>query len=710
MNLLSKSLRRLGRKTSGYRRTKRQKQSLAILGKCELFDRNWYIQSYPDVRESGVDPVRHYLESGWREGRDPGPDFCTTAYLKANSDVAALGINPLLHYVEHGKFEGRGAPHQGAPFRATFSPEQRFGPAAPCARYQRPDRAVPSWIRAGRIEVRKETASIGELTVATFDGGHQRESYDRALQQLAWFSGQARVNPETMRLSAGVTLTLRDAWHEGGGVIRTRWWGSEGPLVVRAIQHLSEQAVLVGEGCVTDGFDCVDLIPPNPFFPILFLFTSAAGEFAGYWQLTFPALCRGGAHYSELIALAGSDPPLDLTSVDRELAERLVGVRTGQTERAVDQISVALTHADGTQQLFRAEYRRWLAAVMHMPVIADSQPVNLAEEYLAAAVALDAEPRANGGAMLKLSGEMVPTLSALVTSRNGSGDDDIAGSIIVEGADRNLATLVHLPSGMRVADFGSDVSSLPALTCQDAERSFLKEAPVLAIRLPRRRMLDDAELLVPKASATVANPPSISWILQPDLWSEPQLAQSMEALAQQNTREAAIIFVGDVSKWIMDQADRLFGARIHRVATAIDVGRVIATPYAGYVGPAIVLHDPRAAGLLAEALDASDAITATAPLVTAEKRGKGSIVIGDRDNVSASATFLPGATVPIASAQGEFWISHAQTIRESSDRREGHICVITVTVSRLMKTKASAPFTFPLANEGRFVRGEALIG
>ena len=42
-----------------------------------LFDRLWYVARYPDVRDAGIDPVRHYRDFGLQEGRDPNPMFDT---------------------------------------------------------------------------------------------------------------------------------------------------------------------------------------------------------------------------------------------------------------------------------------------------------------------------------------------------------------------------------------------------------------------------------------------------------------------------------------------------------------------------------------------------------------------------------------------------------------------------------------------------------
>ena len=72
------------------------------------FDPIYYLFWYPDVRAAGLDPLRHYLLAGWKEGRDPSAGFSTTGYLAANPDVAAAGHNPLVHFVNTGFAEGRG--------------------------------------------------------------------------------------------------------------------------------------------------------------------------------------------------------------------------------------------------------------------------------------------------------------------------------------------------------------------------------------------------------------------------------------------------------------------------------------------------------------------------------------------------------------------------------------------------------------------------
>lgn len=67
------------------------------------FDRGFYLRTYPDVAQSGMDPLEHFMAHGWREGRDPSPDFSVRAYLEAVTEVAESGENPFLHWLAAGR-------------------------------------------------------------------------------------------------------------------------------------------------------------------------------------------------------------------------------------------------------------------------------------------------------------------------------------------------------------------------------------------------------------------------------------------------------------------------------------------------------------------------------------------------------------------------------------------------------------------------------
>jgi hypothetical protein len=79
-------------------------------------DATFYRAINDDVARARLDPVHHYINEGWREGRDPAPWFSTRAYIERNPDVE--GLNPFHHYLSRGWREGReaeasshGAPH-----------------------------------------------------------------------------------------------------------------------------------------------------------------------------------------------------------------------------------------------------------------------------------------------------------------------------------------------------------------------------------------------------------------------------------------------------------------------------------------------------------------------------------------------------------------------------------------------------------------------
>lgn len=85
-------------------RLRRQAQEVLSAG---LFDAAWYVRRYPIVALRGQDPLREWLQEGWRLGRDPHPRFNNTEYLRDHPDVIASGLNPIAHYLRIGRPQGR---------------------------------------------------------------------------------------------------------------------------------------------------------------------------------------------------------------------------------------------------------------------------------------------------------------------------------------------------------------------------------------------------------------------------------------------------------------------------------------------------------------------------------------------------------------------------------------------------------------------------
>nr|WP_298249122.1 hypothetical protein [uncultured Halomonas sp.] len=88
-----------------------------LLQKSKLFDAEWYLATYPDVKSDkkySQAPHEHYLMYGGFEGRNPCSTFQSAFYLAQYPDVAAGKVNPLVHYLLHGEKEGRRAAPKGS--------------------------------------------------------------------------------------------------------------------------------------------------------------------------------------------------------------------------------------------------------------------------------------------------------------------------------------------------------------------------------------------------------------------------------------------------------------------------------------------------------------------------------------------------------------------------------------------------------------------
>lgn len=72
------------------------------------FDPTTYRLANIDVTLNKVDPYIHYMETGWKEGREGHSaiyDF--NKYLAVNKDVKINGLGPIVHYITKGEKEGR---------------------------------------------------------------------------------------------------------------------------------------------------------------------------------------------------------------------------------------------------------------------------------------------------------------------------------------------------------------------------------------------------------------------------------------------------------------------------------------------------------------------------------------------------------------------------------------------------------------------------
>lgn len=84
-----------------------QKRQIELVKASDLFDTKWYLAVNPDVKDKKISAAKHYVKSGWKEGRNPSPKFDGNQYLSDYPEVAEKEICPLVHYIISGRKEGR---------------------------------------------------------------------------------------------------------------------------------------------------------------------------------------------------------------------------------------------------------------------------------------------------------------------------------------------------------------------------------------------------------------------------------------------------------------------------------------------------------------------------------------------------------------------------------------------------------------------------
>ena len=106
----------------------------ALIRASGLLDAAWYRETYPDIVAAGADPLAHFADWGWREGRRPNLYFDTAWYLRHNPDIARGGLNPLVHYIRFGEAQNRApSPHFDLPWYRARHPAEAAGRPADAA-------------------------------------------------------------------------------------------------------------------------------------------------------------------------------------------------------------------------------------------------------------------------------------------------------------------------------------------------------------------------------------------------------------------------------------------------------------------------------------------------------------------------------------------------------------------------------------------------
>jgi len=695
-------------------RARRRKAESRLVANSGLFDGEWYLRNYPDVAEAGTDPLRHFMTCGWQEGRDPGPEFATSAYLRANSDVARSGINPLLHYIEFGHAEGRGTFGHRVLIQSRASRSFDFAGPAPCSSFPRAEERPRPWLRAYRLDrERPDALEIGNVPLGYCSKGPLRREVESGLELFARLSASERpASQDALKKLTKTEFELADGWYLNSSQLRTRWTGKVRQFVVRALQHdplRGGALALAGEGLVSSPLDVVDFQLRDAFYPLLFIFCDLDGAILGCRLLAFPSLCRGGAHYPELISAAEIDAGafIDPLSYSEALAGRLLALLDGDAEPALGQISYELVGTDGAAPLLQPRMRGWLEKILRVAVEVSSSAETRTPSSRKARDLLR-----KGALGIRLSHDMVPTIAALTEPRSAKvvkvGEAIVP--LVVAGHDPAMpVSLVDVPRHMTAllgeleAPGGGTWPRLVA-----GKSAIPLDFPPAAIRACRDNGPSDAELLVPVADPALPSAlnrrEAITWVVEASGWHEGDLFLAIHSLGMQaGADHDALAVVGQVDRATLSMAKERFEGRaaLFRDLKAAALG--IDTPLAAFIGPGTMLHDPRTALELSRLLGHQSVETASCVLIRGEKPGRSWHAAGldlgamagridgrptDHDG-RALAGLLWRTVYPVASPVRDLWLTRTANARAWIGNRTGktiagyHLCSFMVTASNV---------------------------
>ncbi|WP_417451972.1 glycosyltransferase [Kordiimonas sp.] len=130
-----------------------------------LFDPAYYA-SQTGVTDP-VDAILHFAQEGWKQGVNPSAGFLVEPYLVAYPDIAQTGANPLSHYLHFGRAEGR----------------QAFVSPGWDARQTVQDMRIPD---ETEISPQMRALADGLVSCGVFDEAFYRAEYGNYLDGRAW--------------------------------------------------------------------------------------------------------------------------------------------------------------------------------------------------------------------------------------------------------------------------------------------------------------------------------------------------------------------------------------------------------------------------------------------------------------------------------------------------------------------------------------------
>ena len=73
-------------------------ENIALTRVSPYYDEKWYLKTYQDIAKSGMDPLRHFAMTGWKEGRSPSEHFPCAVYLFFHPELKSGFDGPLIAF------------------------------------------------------------------------------------------------------------------------------------------------------------------------------------------------------------------------------------------------------------------------------------------------------------------------------------------------------------------------------------------------------------------------------------------------------------------------------------------------------------------------------------------------------------------------------------------------------------------------------------
>src|SRR3972149_288837 len=77
-------------------------KDILLIHKSGLFDYKYYLSQFDyNIKH----PILHYLTEGWKQNKNPCPEFNSINYLETNIDAKISGINPFIYWIKYEKLD-----------------------------------------------------------------------------------------------------------------------------------------------------------------------------------------------------------------------------------------------------------------------------------------------------------------------------------------------------------------------------------------------------------------------------------------------------------------------------------------------------------------------------------------------------------------------------------------------------------------------------